>query len=156
MVCKGVVKVEYINHITLNSGHIRKAYPEEVNKDLYFRLRQIFKRSLTPDGVEMFDGYIVKTTQTEIGSITTIFKEGVPIITTACSKNDTGILWKSMHETSMVPLKTKVTDKFMLPYIADRIEVGAMFHIDAMEWTGDFARCMGWMILFPNKIRKTI
>lgn len=149
-----VTKMEHINHITLNTGHIRKTYPHEVDKDLYFKLRQIYKKSLSPDGTELFDGFIVKTTQTEIGAITTIFKAGVPILTTACSKNDDGSLWKSMHEYSTVPLQTKPTDKIPLPYIADRVEIGAVFYPGATQWTGDFARCMGWMILAPEKIRQ--
>lgn len=34
--------MEYINHITLNTGHIRKTYPEEIDNKIYFLLNRIY------------------------------------------------------------------------------------------------------------------
>ena len=49
--------------------------------------------------------------------------------------------------------KTKLAEQPEVPYIADRVEVGAYLHKDALKWTGDFSRCMGWISLFPDEIR---
>ena len=39
------------------------------------------------------------------------------------------------------------------PYIADRIEIGAMADLKATKWTGDMSKCLGWIALFPEEIR---
>ena len=81
--------------------------------------------------------------------------EKVPILTIGCSDNDNdGIMWKMLHDTAVgSTLKTKGTDKVPVPYIADRVEVGSVYFIDVLSWTGDFSRCMGWFCLAPNQIK---
>lgn len=147
--------MEYINHITLNTGHIRKTTPNEVNKEIYFILNRIYKESFSKNGAKIFDKYVVKSTNSDIGVIFTLFDEqGIPIITSGISKNDyKGELWKMLHETTEMPMKTSPNQKPALPYIADRLEFGAMFHMNALQWTGDFSKCMGWITLAPDKIR---
>lgn len=147
--------MEYINHITLNSGHLRKTKPNEVDKELYFILNRLYKDSLQKE-VEIFNGYTIKSIQDQFGVVITVYskEDKLPILTTAISKNDTlGLLWKMMHDTAALPLTTNKNKPISLPYIADRIEIGAMYHLNATTWTGDFSRCMGWLILAPEKIR---
>lgn len=146
--------MKYLNHITLNTGHVRQTYPEEVNKSIYFRLKRILNDSLHQDGAEVLDGYRLKTTQAGGHTLATIFgSDGAPILTTACSRNDDGALWRLLHKEPSMPLMTHSSDPPPVPYIADRLEVGAVLHIDAMQWTGDFSRCFGWVVLAPNQIR---
>lgn len=147
--------MEYINHVTLNSGHIRKTYPDEIDKELYFFLNRIWKDSQYGSGVELFDGYVLKSTKIEQGAIGTIFKESTPIITVAAVNSDDGTIWRKLHETYVLgeELATNLDEPMDTPYIADRLEVGAITHIDAMLWTGDFSRCFGWIVLAPEKIR---
>lgn len=146
--------MKHINHITLNTGHVRKTYPHEIDKELYFVLNRILNDSVKPGGAELFDGYRVKSTHTDGVAIATLYaNDDAPILTTACSKYDNAELWRSLHESSTVPLMTKVSDMPAAPFIADRIEQGALLHLDSMSWTGDFARCHGWIALYPDKIR---
>jgi hypothetical protein len=37
-----------------------------------------------------------------------------------------------------------------LPYVADRVEMVAVLHSDALVWTGDFSRCMGRIYILKN------
>jgi len=146
--------LKYLNHVTLNTGHVRQTYPGEVDKRLFFRLKRILNDSFRPEGAELINGYRLKSTQIEVATIATIFAlDGAPILTTACSKQDDGTIWRMLHETTNEPLKTKASDPVPVPYIADRLEIGVMAHMDALKWTGDFSRCFGWMVLDPYKIR---
>ncbi|GED65609.1 hypothetical protein [Lysinibacillus fusiformis] len=145
-----------INHITLNSGHIRKTNSNEVSKDLYFTLNRIYKDSFEEIGTELFDGYTVKSTFKEIhGVITTIFDtNGIPVFTTASVINFESKMWEILHESSALPLRTNIDTPPQTPYIADRLEQGYFLHLDVSEWSGDFARCFGWMYINPKSILK--
>jgi len=149
--------MEYLNHIALNSGHHSKIYPEEISKDSYFTLRGLFKKSLCRDGIGIMDGYIMKSTESGIGYLITLFGilngSKAPIFTIGCSKNDTGELWRLLHEDSPLPLNSKATDQIMLPYVADKLEIAMPLFVDALKWTDDFSRYMGWICLAPDKVR---
>jgi len=51
-----VADVNFLYHVTLNTGHIRKIYPEEIDKRIYFALRRILRDSLRPEGAEVMEG----------------------------------------------------------------------------------------------------
>ncbi|WP_309479219.1 hypothetical protein [Brevibacillus agri] len=146
--------MNYINHVTLNTGHVRKTYPEEVDKSIYFVLQRILKDSINPGGAELFDGYkVVSSREGSIAIATVIASDGAPVLTTLVSERSNQVIWKQLHETSTLPLVTKANTEPISPYIADRIEVGAAIHLDATKWTGDFSRCFGWIILCPSAVR---
>lgn len=139
----------------MTSGDLRKTYPDEINKEIFFKINKMFKDSLKKEGAELFNGYRFKSTQSPDGTLITIYnKNNLPVLTTAVSNTDhDGVVWEMMHTSATVPVKTDINKPMQLPYIADRIEVGIVESMDAMEWTGDFARCMGWVILARHKIR---
>lgn len=146
--------MEYINHITLNSGHTRKSYPSEVSKELYFILQRIYK-DIFSGGAELFDGYTIKGTWEDgVGVIYTVFDpQGNPVVTSGVSKYRRSELWTALHTSSMTLLKTSEKFPPKSPWIADRIEFGAMDNVEALGWTADFSRCIAWMCLAPEKIR---
>lgn len=146
--------MKYINHITLTSGHMRKTYPHEIDKRIYFRMNRLVKESLEGKKPEIFPGYYLRATRVENSAVATIHsqRDDIPVLTTACT-DEYADLWKYMHDTATTPVTTKVSDPPPYPYIADRLELGAVLHPDALRWTGDFARCFGWFILAPHKIR---
>src|SRR5690625_3088328 len=146
--------MEYINHVTLNTGNCRKTYANEIDRGIYFRLNRMIKESTVGDGVEVYRGYRLKTTMGDGGAIATIISinSGIPVITSACSKMDHEA-WHVLHDRGDMTLKTDKDDPPEPPYIIDYLEVGAAMHLDAMIWTGDFARCFGWTILSPSSIR---
>ncbi|MET1174359.1 hypothetical protein [Paenibacillus amylolyticus] len=146
--------MNHINHITLNTGHVRQSYPDEIDKHLYFAINRIVNDSFSPADTPLLDGYILKSTRTKEAAIGTVYSEdGMPIITTICTESNGPLLWEMMHDTATIPLATQRSNPPAGPYIADRLEVGAMEHLDAMVWTGDFSRCFGWICLSPSSIR---
>lgn len=68
-----------------------------------------------------------------------------PVLTTAvcCQKKASGRLWRLMHDGPYI-LKTTPDRPPATPWIADRIEPGAVDHIDKMHMTGGWSRCLGW------------
>ncbi|MCW3793797.1 hypothetical protein OM416_19580 [Paenibacillus sp. LS1] len=146
--------MKQINHITLNTGHIRRSSPDEIDKGMYFALKRIVNDSFGPDGTTVLDGYILKSSRIKEATIGTIYADdGIPIITTICTETDEPLLWEMMHDTATVPLDTERSKPAAGPYISDRLEVGAMEHLGAMVWSGDFSRCFGWICLSPSSIR---
>lgn len=145
--------MKYLNHITLNTGHMRKTYPDEVDKKIYFVLKRILRDSLKGEGAEVYPNFILKTTQAEDATIATVYRDQLPILTTTCCKTDDGSIWRTLHESAMTPLKTKANDKLPTPYIADRIEIGYMMYMNELSWAGDFSRCFGWITLAPDQVR---
>lgn len=148
--------MEYINHVTLTTGHIRKSYPDEIDKALYFRINRIIRESEQPAGapLEQFPGYRVKTIRVPGGAVATLYgSSGLPVLTTGCRLDDSdGNLWTMLHKTS-ASIVTRADEFPPSPYVADRIEPGARMHPDALLWTADFARCFAWAILAPDQIR---
>src|SRR5690606_976729 len=109
--------IEYIYHITMNTGHIRKTYPDEVDKELYFVLNRIYREALTEQGARLFEKYILKGSKFEYGAIFTLFGELknkeinettlAPILTTVSTTKNAEQIWKQLYDISTLPLKTK-------------------------------------------------
>lgn len=150
-------RIKVITHITMNSGHVRTTKPDEISKDLYFIFRKLFKKSLT-EQTEVFEGYTMKSTQAlPAGTLITLYGKTpagpAPIITVGITDNPDGVLWDALHDNASLPVITDRNKPPAAPYIADRLEIGSVLFPDAMEWTGDFSRCMGWIVLAPERVR---
>lgn len=149
----------YINHITINTGHCRKTYPSEVDKETYMTLYRTFRDAQAPDGCDIMDDeFNVKITGDAIGYLCTLFKydgkDKMPLLTSAYSKTDkNGELWDMLFQNMTLPLLGKRPEMPGIPYIADRIEIGMGLFPGTSSFTGDFSRCMGWISLYPNEIR---
>lgn len=147
--------MEFITQVTMNTGTVRKTRPSDVDKELYFVLHRIYSEALRPGGAKLPDGYTLKSSDAGIAVLGTVFgPSGAPVITVTCSDKDVdGDVWRSLHKSPSLDLATLPSRRPALPYIADRLEIGSLQHLDAMAWTGDFAMCFGWMALAPDKIR---
>lgn len=148
--------MDYINHITLNTGHIKKTYPGEVDNGLYFTLKRIHK-GMFERKVEILEGYTVQgTNDPNEGILITVYDpHEIPILTTGITMHKGSVIWELLHSTAYpdLPLKTNPQFPPQVPYIADRLEIGALANMNALAWTGNFSKCMGWICLAPEKIR---
>ena len=144
--------MDYINHITLNSGHLKKSFPRDVNKEFFFVLKRVYKESFDDSGIELLEKYIVKSTHAKgHGVVTTIFDlYNVPILTSAFVNEKGSKMWEVLHSSSDLPLATNIANPPNIPYIADRAEIGRLINIDTLEWIADFSRCLAW-IHFSSK-----
>lgn len=150
--------MKIINHITLNSGQIRQSSVQEINKELYFKLKSLLSDAQKPAGAIIEGNYTLSTSLFKGGAISTLYgRKGLdklPILTTTCCLKDDGSVWKHLHDSALIPLPiTNALKPIASPYIADRIEPFATEFLDAMKWTGDLSRCLGWLILDPRSIQ---
>ena len=149
-----------INHITINTKNNRISTPSDVQREMYFKLKDIVRNAQTNRGIKLFNDTIFKLTMEEdcyVGTLYTQFNgELVPILSTAGTKEESKkrYVWDTMQELykkayngniiKMLPMST--------PFILDCIFPTAMFNIQATKWTGDFTKCLGWAIMFPDEI----
>lgn len=147
-------RINHINHITLTTGHIRQTTPDEIGKGWYFALNRIINDSFQSHA-ELLPGYTLKSSRSGDTSIGTVYAtaDGAPIITTLCTNSNQPELWEMLHDTATLPLATERSNPPAAPYIADRLEVGASEHLDALKWTAGFSRGFGWICLSPTSIR---
>ncbi|MDK8182139.1 hypothetical protein [Paenibacillus sp. UMB4589-SE434] len=147
--------MDYFNHITLNTGHSRKSYPSEVEKEIYFILHRLYK-DIFNGGADLFDGrYVVKGSQDDSGAVVTVYKAEIdlmPILTTGISRYRKSKLWELLHSSSTAPLKTNAKFPPAAPWVGDRLEVGAMIDTEALTWTAGFSKSIGWIYLAPHKV----
>ncbi|SKA31126.1 hypothetical protein [Consotaella salsifontis] len=137
----------YFSHVTLDTGHRARQPREAVADTVIEMMRPILDSALTggKPAVPGCEGYhLASSHATRNTMLATLYHDdGTPILTTAvCLKSRDGPkLWRMLHER---PLATRPDDPPPAPWIADRLEPGAMAHPDALAWTGDFSRCLAW------------
>ena len=146
-----------IAHVTLTTGHQRNSYVDDIDPQLYFKLRVLFQDAAKSHGMDFIDNTHVQLTKIDEDSyICTLYiktEQGLcPILTTAGSKKMDMALWTALHENCFSPVLTDPHKPPTPPFIADRIDVPHPDAIGVLSWTGDFAKCLGWMMLFPDEI----
>lgn len=53
--------------------------------------------------------------------------------------------WRALHKSATATVVATSIDRCPPePWCAARLEIGAAYHAAAMEWLGDFERCMAW------------
>ena len=150
-----------LEHITLSTGHMRMTSIDEVDPTIYFKLRALIKDFSRPNGADFWDNSHVKLTQPN-GSVyicTVSLKTDMglcPILTTGGTTDMHSDLWETLHESAISPVATKASQPPDRPYIADRIDIPHPAGLHIRTWTGDFSRCLAWMLLYPAELRRRL
>lgn len=144
--------MNYIYHITLNSGHVRHQTRADIGEQAIDALSEtldgILQGARLP--VPGFDNYLINGSHHGYDLIATIWRgpweSRAPILTTATAlkSRSAPALWRLMHDQATTPLVTTRDNPPRAPWLADRLEIGALVNRDAMSWTGDFSRCIAW------------
>jgi hypothetical protein len=153
----GMKKPKYIKHITLQSGHSRDSYAGEVRPDIIALCQVMIGECLATDGVRVnfpadlkLDGYTLMCGRFGGGELTGSVwfgkTEPVPLVNFAiASKSRSGKhLWNALHEQATLPPATDPQPCPPEPWIAVSIEPDIEYYADALEWLGDFERCLAW------------
>lgn len=158
---------DYFYHYTLNTGHARESYEEELNKGLFFVLNNILGESRSKDGVKadlIHDGfeYNVKTTIAEEGFMITLSYYSkqkyckIPILEIGGSFHNLAPLQELEKMATSIGAPCAEIKNIKYPYVVDLVFPTAPLYViekgdpAAMMWTSDFARCMAW-IIFKGK-----
>lgn len=150
--------ISSINHYTLNTGGMRTTTPDEVSAVIYFRFKNVINKAKVTEYVDVVDNIKMHLTIEQSAYACTLFAGEednlVPIVyTCGCSnKDDISLIWPITSEMYKQVYGDQVKIVPMFPFIADIVLPGAVTRIDALQWTGDFCRCLGWMLLEPNAI----
>ena len=87
-------------------------------------------------------------------------KEYILILSTAGTKIESGrkYIWDSIEAVAKAEYGERYTVKIPVevPYVVDLVHIPSVYFMDVMSWTGDFTKCLGWMMLFPNEIRRVL
>lgn len=153
--------IESFNHYTVNTGHSRQSFPSEVNKELYFIYQSIIKKAREEAFVDVIDGIKMKLTvekdKTYVCSLYTEYNGSLqPILITCgcCAKESSVDLLKTVRRSYKTVSGKDFNITPMAPFVLDMILPAAILRHDALEWTGDFTRCIGWEIMSPESVRK--
>ena len=149
-----------INHYSLLTGNLRESTADEVKPVIYFRLKSVINRA-RKGKTELIDNTYIEIVEEEGVYICTLYgKKGsdyVPIVTTGGTKDERQrkYLWDSMENMTIQEYGDKYIRKVPIacPYILDLVHTSAVFFVDKLTWTGDFTKCLGWMMLFPDEVR---
>lgn len=71
--------------------------------------------------------------------------DAAPLLTIGvCLRSrDSARAWAMLHE-GQAALLTRADDPPATPWMAERVEAGAILHMDAMRWSGSLARAIAW------------
>ncbi len=145
--------MEYINHYTLLTGHVRKSYSGEVEKEVRKATRDLIKfdKNVSSNYTVPF----LDETQLRIiadGSfyVATITKdvdgEDITLLTTVGCKDKSGL---SLAVKSIKDAYKSLTEKELIGYDPDLpfiVDIPTPFCALISAWSGDFCRTLAWSI----------
>lgn len=151
--------MKYMNHITLNTMDVRKTYPSEIDKDIYFILKGIVSESKKNEYVEILDDIYLSLTieSKDIYAATLLYKKQFPVLTSygVRKKEDMDYVWDvatglykkiTADNIERIPVQNPAIIDVLYPIVNVPFEI--------FSWTGDFTRCLGWILLDPDSIMK--
>jgi len=151
---KGVARPSALEHITLNTGHMRVSPREEVSQEVIDICRDLIVRSTSPNAhipIPACEPYFVKSVVDGSNMCATVSKlvagTQIPVVAIGVAlEAGYGVkLWEEMHSSANMPLITEADSAPKRPWVAARLEFEGIFlAFDAMHWLGDFERCLAF------------
>lgn len=153
----------YLNHVTLTTGDTRRSYRHEVSDEAIGLCRDLLDDALDQPQIHTViprtNGCTMTATAHGRALIVTVWTPPVelrdsaptraPLVTfgVALDSKRGAKLWRLLHERYESQLATHIDECPAEPWVAARIEVGAAIMPEAMDWIGDFERCVAWAFL---------
>lgn len=150
--------IEYINHYTANTADQRMSLPGEVDKKMVVVLKRLIRDATNHKYPEILDGITMDLTKDGGVYICTLYarigeKQAPILVTAGCKEKEQ---YAELNNTVRELYETVCHDKYaitpMPPTVVDIVLPTANLRTDALSWTGDFCRCLGWMMLEPRRI----
>lgn len=152
-----------INHHTLNTGNVRISTISDINPSIYFILNNYISQA-KKEITELIDETYFQIIEDENGYVCTLYtkmnEKYIPILSTLGTKYEWARkdIWTTAENlySSAFDKNTTFTIPSNVPYIVDIILPTCMYAPQVFQWTGDFTKCIGWMMLFPEEIKKKL
>ena len=137
----------YLVHITLNTGNARRSSRTEVSPPAVEAAAKTIGAALASGDQEPVGVPDYTATATSKGKalLVTAWQGPAPLVTVgvALTSLSGAGLWRAMHK-SIDGLATRADSPPAPPWIAARIEPSVMHAVEALDWLGDWERCIGW------------
>lgn len=137
----------YLLHATLTTGHVARHRRSDTDGRAVALVADMIDGLLQGARMQVpgRPGHFATGVNAGRNLITTLHADRTPILTTGVcvQSRSSPRLWRMLHE-GPYSLATDSDHPVSAPWIADRIEPGALDHMEAMRWTGGWARCLGW------------
>ena len=140
---------KYLWHITLDTGHRRKSYHNEVSPAAATLVRQQIDEALNGLTPDIMPGYGLMASTAGGALLATVMAGGEPICTIAVARNSrqSGALWDLIHQDQADASASD--DPPQAPWCAVRLHPALNDHVTALRWLGDFERVAAWSWIGP-------
>jgi len=145
---------QYIQHVTVTTGHVRRSQRSEVADDILEWCRGHLQRVLAGerDPIPRVQPSCWLTGAAEGRCMTaTVWTRDpdagdTPLVTIAVALHSRcgARLWELIHAHTSLPVETSSQQQAAVPWVAARLEPGIARHPRAAEWLGDYERCLAW------------
>ena len=142
----------YIRHITLTTGHVRDSWRQEISDEALAACADLLAQ-VAADPSQMvsipgFSDYYLSGQPGGACWVGTVWtgSPSVCVVTIGIAAHSRcgASLWRELHRWGQTPVVTDPERCPAEPWVAVALDEGALTHLDAMEWLGDFERCLAW------------
>lgn len=137
----------YLHHVTLNTGHSRRSYRDEVADVAIAAVQDALSRALSGPGARAalpVPGYEMTATAHGRALLATVWRGQTPLVTlgVALTSRSGAGLWRLMHEAQGLATANQPCPPE--PWVAGRIEPTGASDPAALVWIADFERVAAW------------
>ena len=155
-----------LEHVTMDTGHVASHDFSDFDATMAFRLRPLLKEARRENGVELFDCTCLRMMadeegRTYVATLYDVVAEPIPLLVTAGARDGKAVekVWQMMHDFADTLGSRVATDRRSVPegpWVVDKVVVPLPSQMDAFFWSGDLAKCLGWMMLFPDDVARAL
>lgn len=147
---------QYLTHVTMSTGHVRKSYRNEVDDAAVQWAREAVQQAISLGHVPLpplGPDWRLACTRERSSTLLCSVWNGLAVVVTfgvAGSSRYAGKLWQALVDTAPpeVPVHASIAAPRGAPWVAARLELGAAnAGRDALMMLGDMERCVGWGFL---------
>lgn len=143
----------YLHHVTLTTGHVRRSPRDEVSPAALAYAQELLAHALQRDAPPLVItpalGDYTLTARASGRCLVAIVRapqeiDPLATIGVAAHSRCGAWLWRELHKWGQTPVVTDPQHCPPEPWVAVALDTRAVAHPDAMDWLGDFERCLGW------------
>jgi hypothetical protein len=143
--------MRFIRHITLTTGHTRDSFAGEISPEAIEVCTALIDQMIVGKRppIPGFQSFRISGVSYGRCFVATVWSGNEPIVTIGIANHSRcgAETWRALHKSAALPCATQSDEYPQAPWCAARLEPHCMFYPDAMNWLGDFERCLAWAFL---------
>ena len=140
-------RLDYLNHVTLNTGHVRRSPRSEVSDEILVELAPALARARVRGRAKLpnLPGYFVSVDQEWIGgAAVTLSKRRLPVVRCVVA-TDTASAWQG--RAWLVAQGAVAAQHVELPWLGVWLTPDMLDALKVLDWLDDVQRSIAWAIL---------